>query len=426
MKRMLTLLGIFFLCSVWSYAQDCTIGTTIGSTCTLTIDGTLTIPAGVSLMIDVKAWGAGGGSESAKNKRSGGGGGAYFNTVYSVSGGSIFPITVGQGAIASAGGDTSFDFDGGGLLVVGGGGLGTTSPGAGGTGPGAIAGGEGGNREAGGGNLDAGGGGGGSGPGNGSGGPGGKPTKGLGGTAGMAGLLGGAGGAGGNDASVGTTTGTDGAFPGGGAGGKGTTMGVNDGAAGGNGQVIVSVTGVLPVELIEFTAQKKGNHILLEWQTATEVNNDGFEIQRSKDGMNWDLVEFVEGKGTTFDLSTYKFIDKSPSHGLNYYRLKQMDFDGKSEYSKIISIAFNRQNEIDIFPNPLHDQLIIIAKEPKEVNIQIYNIIGHTVYQKTLVMNQELEIDLSMIEIGNYFLSITNSKTGVIIFQERLVKSNRS
>lgn len=425
MKRIFNVLGIFFLCSVSSYAQNCTIGTTVGSTCTLTMDGVLTIPAGANLTIEVKAWGAGGGSESAKNKRCGGGGGAYFNAVYSVSGGSTFPITVGQGALASAGGDTSFDFDGGGLLVVGGGGLGTTSPGAGGTGSGAIAGGDGGNRETGGGNLDAGGGGGGSGPGNGTGGLGGNPTNGVGGTAGMAGSPGAAGGAGGNDSSMGTTSGTSGAFPGGGAGGKGTTIGVQDGAAGGNGQVIVCVTEVLPVELIGFTAQTIGNHILLEWQTAAEVNNDGFETQRSKDGIVWDFVDFVEGGGTAFGLSTYKSKDRSPSHGLNYYRLKQMGFDGKSEYSNVISIVLNRQNEIVTFPNPLDNHLIIKAKESKEVNIQIYNTIGQTVYEKTQVVDKQLEIDVSMIEIGNYFLSISNSKTGVIIYQEHIVKSNR-
>ena len=421
MKNLFSVLFIFFLISTWTFAQNCTIGTTVGSTCTLTMDGVLTIPAGVDLMIEVKAWGAGGGSQSAKNRRSGGGGGAYFNTIYSVSGGSTFPITVGEGVIAMAGGDTSFDFDGSGLVIVGGGGMGSINPGLGGTGVGSVPGGDGGAREKGG--LGAaGGGGGGSGPGNGPGGEGGDPTNGIGGVTGVAGTPGAAGGAGGNHEAMGATSGTNGAFPGGGGGGKATTVDPQDGTAGGNGQVIVCVTAVLPVELVRFNATSKDKHILLEWQTASELNNEGFEIQKSKDGIVWDKLEFVEGKGTTSILNTYACIDNSPTQGPNYYRLKQMDFDRKFEYSKTISVVFNRQNEIIIFPNPVDDQLIIEANISEEVNIQIYNTLGKEVYQNIQFMDRQLVIDVSTIKIGNYYLKITNAKTGVSVYQQPVVK----
>lgn len=421
MKNLLIQVYILLLCSTANFAQDCTIGTTVGSTCILATDGTLTIPAGVELMIEVKAWGAGGGSESAKNRRSGGGGGAYFTSTYSVIGGSSFPIVVGQGALASPGGDTTFDFDGGGMVIVGGGGLGTTTAGLGGTGTGSIPGGVGGGRETGG--LEAGGGGGGSGPGSGPGGKGGDPVDGIGGTAGMAGSTGGAGGAGGNDATLGATSGTNGAFPGGGAGGKGTTATVEDGAAGGHGQVIVCVTAVLPVELLSFSSKISAGHIIIEWKTSNELNNRGFEVQKSDNSIDWDTYEFVDGKGTSFDLNKYESIDRSPFNGSNYYRLKQIDYDGNFEYSKVISLVFDKREEIISFPNPISDQFILAGHVSDEVNINIYNSTGQIVFQKIQLMDGDEVIDVSKLAVGNYFLNIFNASTGASIYKQLLVKN---
>lgn len=422
MKKLLPLLSLLFFLSIGSFAQDCTIGTTVGSMCTFNTDGVLTIPAGVELLIDVKSWGAGGGSQTAKNKRCGGGGGAYFTANYSVSAGSTFPITVGQGAVSAAGGDTSFDF-GGGLVIVGGGGLGTTSIGLGGIG--AVPGGDGGLRETGGASLDAGGGGGGSGPGNGAGGTGGNPVDGVGGVGGVAGSAGAAGGAGGNDVTIGSTAGVDGAFPGGGAGGKGTTAGIEDGAAGGNGQVIICVTAViLPVELVAFNGNVENDQIRLEWQTASEQNNNGFEIQKSIDGRFWDQLDFVEGNGTTLVPNKYTSIDQSPIGGMNYYRLKQMDFNGNFEFSNVISVDFNRLKEITAYPNPVNDQLIIKAQLSKEVDIQIYNTLGQSVYQNTQFLNSQLGLDLSDLKTGTYYLNIDNAETGGSIFRQHLIKNN--
>lgn len=420
MKNLFAMVSIFLLCTSLVFAQNCTIGTSAGSTCTFNMDGVLTVPSGVDLLIEVKAWGAGGGSQTAKNKRSGGGGGAYFNQMYSVTGGSTFSITVGQGAISSAGGDTSFDFDGGGIVTVGGGGLGTTTPGLGGTGTGSVSGGDGGARETGG--LNSGGGGGGSGPGNGPGGNGGDPIDGIGGIAGGTGSPGAAGGAGGD--AMGSTAGIDGGFPGGGAGGKGTDPSIQDGAAGGNGQVIVCVTEVLPVELVHFNAQAKGQHIIIQWQTEREFNNNGFELQKSEDGIDWHVLEFLDGKGTANVLRTYKSIDKSPTQSLNYYRLKQMDFDGKFKYSKVISVVVNRLDDIMTYPNPVNNQLNIEGIAAEEVLIQIYNTIGQVIYQELQFIDAKLEIDVSTLKIGNYFLNITDTNAGSIIHQQLIVKIN--
>ena len=136
---------ILFLSSTYSFAQTQTIGATPGSMVTFSApNGTLVIPGGVDLVIDVKAWGAGGGTETALNKRGGGGGGAYFTSTYNVSECSSYNLIVGQGAVSAPGGDTYINFNGGLNIIVGGGGLGLTDPGNGGTGsPGSVPGGDG-------------------------------------------------------------------------------------------------------------------------------------------------------------------------------------------------------------------------------------------------------------------------------------------
>ena len=165
-----TLLLALSLCITSSFAQTQTIGTNVGSSVNFSSNGTLTIPAGYDLTIQVEAYGAGGGSQEAMNHRSGGGGGGYFSGTYTVSGCNSFNITVGQGAMGQAGGSTSFNI--GGSVVVGGGGVGGLSGGAGGTVTGSgtkITGGKGGGRETNPSGEGGGGGGGGAGPGNGDG-----------------------------------------------------------------------------------------------------------------------------------------------------------------------------------------------------------------------------------------------------------------
>jgi len=405
MKKLLTLFFILFLCSTWSFAQDCTLGTAVGDACTLDAPGMVTVPAGVT-MIKVKAWGAGGGSDGANNKRPGGGGGAYFCLSFPVVAGDIVDVTqVGQGIPNADGEPTTLTAPNGAPISVNGGGAPTAanSPGVGGAGAGGpfTPGGDGGKRAEPGG---AGGGGGGSGPGATGGGNG---NVNVGGIAGLPG-----GGAGGDLNNPGTAA----TGPGGGAGGSGNGSG--SGTAdlpGGNGQVVVCVEAIeiLPVELISFNANARDNQTLLEWQTASEENNRGFEIQKSKDGIAWDILEFVEGKGITSVLNTYTATDKSPSQGSNYYRLKQLDFDGKFEYSKTVIADFNRLDEVAIFPNPTKNQLTLINGAGEAI---IYNALGQAVKHLTIDANQAT-IQLADLLNGQYYLQMLK-EDGTIVTKQ--------
>jgi hypothetical protein len=117
----------------------------------------------------------------------------------------------------------------------------------------------------------------------------------------------------------------------------------------------------LPIELKEFTGRQQGEVNVLNWVTLSELNNDRFEIQRSSDGAEFEIIGVVNGQGTTNRISRYEFTDLNPLTGRNYYRLRQVDFDGKSSFSKVILITLSDLNIfVTISPNPVSHQARIV------------------------------------------------------------------
>ncbi|KAA0993473.1 choice-of-anchor D domain-containing protein [Dyadobacter aurulentus] len=96
----------------------------------------------------------------------------------------------------------------------------------------------------------------------------------------------------------------------------------------------------LPVDLAAFEAKQVGSAVQLQWRTASEIDNAGFHIERSTNGLNWQDIGFREGYGTVAATKDYRFADNSPVPGINYYRLRQVDFDGKTEHSRIQAVRF--------------------------------------------------------------------------------------
>jgi hypothetical protein len=110
---------------------------------------------------------------------------------------------------------------------------------------------------------------------------------------------------------------------------------------------------LLPVELLFFRGAPKSSDVLLDWATASELNNDFFEVQRSADGRDFEVLGKVAGAGTHTGLLTYDFTDRNPRPGLNYYRLRQVDFDGAFEYSSVVSVkAAGKEGGMALYPNP--------------------------------------------------------------------------
>ncbi len=182
---------------------------------------------------------------------------------------------------------------------------------------------------------------------------------------------------------------------------------------------IIAINGAVPVQLTSFSGQVSGKNVNLIWQTATETNNRGFEIQK-KYGNSWNVIGFKDGKGTTTEFNEYSFIDKldDTQTGRIYYRLKQIDFDGTSKYSKEISVEITggpkefalEQN----YPNPFNPSTTIKYSVPFDgkVKMVVYNVAGQTI--KELVNSVEtagthkVEFNLNGLNLssGIYFYSI--------------------
>ncbi len=114
----------------------------------------------------------------------------------------------------------------------------------------------------------------------------------------------------------------------------------------------------LPVADLTFNARKTvDGKVLLHWSTASELQNRGFEIQRSGNGVNFSSVGFVNGQGTTNSYTSYQFTDPQPFAAKNYYRLKQVDADNRAQLSVVRFIDYSANNKITIYPNPVADIL---------------------------------------------------------------------
>jgi 5-hydroxyisourate hydrolase-like protein (transthyretin family) len=149
---------------------------------------------------------------------------------------------------------------------------------------------------------------------------------------------------------------------------------------------------LLPVELTSFSAVNIKSGVMLNWTTATEINNAGFEIERKSSNYNWKKIGFVRGNGNSTLPIKYSFADNSLNTGKYQYRLKQIDFNGSYKYSKIVEVNLSdipvnyqlNQN----YPNPFNPSTTISYSIPKAsfVTIKIYDILGNEI---AALVNQE-------------------------------------
>ncbi|MDX1940604.1 MAG: hypothetical protein SFU99_08630 [Saprospiraceae bacterium] len=201
---------------------------------------------------------------------------------------------------------------------------------------------------------------------------------------------------------------------------------VTDGTCSGtSNSFLLSVTGcTTPIELIYFQGKITKNNILLNWQTATELDNDYIEVQRSKDGKRFETIGTVEGFGTTNMPRNYTFLDENPLPGVNYYRLKQVDFDGMFEYHPIIAVLFKEEKTQDllVYPTIVHDRINLVLNEETDTSSEfmILDQIGRILLRTPLPPGlQQHTIDLQHLPAGQYFISV---RTGRITSYGKFVK----
>jgi hypothetical protein len=163
---------------------------------------------------------------------------------------------------------------------------------------------------------------------------------------------------------------------------------------------------VLSAEMTAFEAEKNKEGILLKWTTASEIKNDYFAIEKSRDGKQWLEIAKVNGAGYSIKMTDYHVQDNKPYDGLSYYRLKQVDFDGQETYSDIVSIEFDYADIFSVFPNPAHNSQELVIDSKIFVNDLRVKIIDHKGVLIQNVIPISGSISLNDIPPGSYLLSL--------------------
>ena len=175
---------------------------------------------------------------------------------------------------------------------------------------------------------------------------------------------------------------------------------------------------VLPVELSEFSGKADQSNAILSWQTLSELNNDYFEVEHSIDGINFTSIGSVLGHGTSSTQHNYQFVHKNVKNDINYYRLKQVDFDGRFEYSKMISILFSK-DKITFLPNPTIGFIQIKGINSSNATLKITDGTGRMVKNDHPVSDNQT-INISDQPNGLYFFIIQTERTTIV---KRIIKS---
>lgn len=177
---------------------------------------------------------------------------------------------------------------------------------------------------------------------------------------------------------------------------------------------------LLPIELLSFTAKWNNTsqtQALAEWTTASEINNKYFVVEHSADALNWSEVAKVDGAGNSNTVRNYSTIDNNPYSKYTYYRLKQVDNDGKYTYSDVVALqkninSFGRDININIYPNPAYDYVNIEFKEVENelANVSIYDIAGKKLLSEDFyVIESPKKIDINSLPVGIYTLKIRSN-----------------
>ena len=160
---------------------------------------------------------------------------------------------------------------------------------------------------------------------------------------------------------------------------------------------------ILPISLLSFSAhlndQKEG---VLNWSTASELNNDYFIIQRSVNGIDWEHLDYVDGAGTSNHIINYQWIDENPKQGVNYYKIQQIDFDGAYSFTPIRSINLLDGNQL-VYPNPFED-VLYLSSDSETIEVMLYNHLGQKIHFDRSFSGGKQQLNLAHLAKGIYFL----------------------
>lgn len=194
---------------------------------------------------------------------------------------------------------------------------------------------------------------------------------------------------------------------------------------------LTNVVNPLPVELIYFNAKSINEEVNVYWTTASEINNDYFEVQRSRDGKQFEKISDIKGAGNSNAPLNYTYTDHHPFDGTSYYRLRQVDFDGKNSMSKIVAVKRNIGNNLinNIYPNPARDiiHVNLYDNNIQDIKIEITDATGRKILEQSYSgtnQPQSFLLVTSHIESGIYSLRIIDVNAGLIMQEKRIVLKN--
>lgn len=169
---------------------------------------------------------------------------------------------------------------------------------------------------------------------------------------------------------------------------------------------------VLPIELTDFSVYKNNKDVSLVWTTGSELDNDFFEVQVSDDGLNWKTVVVIQGAGTSQEENTYQYFDGDDKLSKRYYRLKQVDFDGKSSYSTVKVVRFEDGDFLTVYQQG--DDVVLEMDAKGQSFVYVFDINGKMVqasqfYNGTLSGESKLTFSKANLSSGIYHLKVYNN-----------------
>ncbi len=187
-------------------------------------------------------------------------------------------------------------------------------------------------------------------------------------------------------------------------------------------------TSVLPVELMYFEGSGEGCETIIEWATASEENNDYFILEHSANGLDYTAIEIIQGNGNSVEMIEYRYIHEHLTQAVNYYRLKQVDFDGNYEYFDPIVVETDCNiemgtNDYLLYPNPTTGLTHIVKHKPmeSEIKIMIIDISGRVLDTQIIQATSRIDIDLSKYESGMYMILLEHENDSEVF---RVIKEN--
>jgi hypothetical protein len=174
---------------------------------------------------------------------------------------------------------------------------------------------------------------------------------------------------------------------------------------------------VLPISLATFSAKKQNSSTLIQWTTSTEINNDYMAVERSANGRDFAEIGRVQGAGTTQQAQEYEFVDTRPMPGLNYYRLKQVDYDGQYEYHKTVVVDFSGKQQLglNVYPTLANSHINLILTGDQEIDegtqLQIVGADGR-VWQSIHWLEKagQMELPVASLPAGHYWVKLINKE----------------